>query len=234
MGRLNWTELMVLQTRVSCIAGKFFTIWAIGKSPRERELWFLEGFPSGSMVKNPPAKAWDAGDVGLTPGSGRSPEGGNGIPLQFSCREKPGQGSLEGYSTWGRKELDMTENSMAWFLEDYPSSSHRLRNLRRKQQRWPQALTLRVGNLQNKIWTSRDSLNTLAFQTSSRPFSTSTAHWSVEATTLSQPKQDESPCLSVWCSSTIFWRVCWIPQVLYSLGPCCWPKACGQKLWEES
>ena len=107
-----------------------------------------------------------------------------------------GQGSLEGYSPWGRKELDMTENSTAWFLEDYPSSSHRLRNLRRKQQRWPQALTLRVGNLQNKIWTSWDSLNTLAFHMSSRPFYTSTAHSSVEATTLSQPKQDEFPCLS--------------------------------------
>ena len=36
------------------------------------------GFPGGSMVKNPPAKA---GDAGLIPGSGRSPEEGNGHPL---------------------------------------------------------------------------------------------------------------------------------------------------------
>ena len=38
------------------------------------------------MVKNPPAKA---GDVGLTPGLGRSPGGGNGNPLQYSCLENP-------------------------------------------------------------------------------------------------------------------------------------------------
>ena len=30
-----------------------------------------------------------AGDVGLIPGSGRSPDGGNGNPLQYSCQEKP-------------------------------------------------------------------------------------------------------------------------------------------------
>ena len=46
------------------------------------------------MVKNPPANAGDAGDVGLIPGLGRSPGGRNGnpvleeeIPLQCSCLE---------------------------------------------------------------------------------------------------------------------------------------------------
>ena len=38
------------------------------------------------MVKNPPA---NAGDVGSIPGSGRSPGGGNGNPLQYSCLENP-------------------------------------------------------------------------------------------------------------------------------------------------
>ena len=37
------------------------------------------------VVKNPPANAGDARDVGLIPGSGRSPEGGNGNLLQYSC-----------------------------------------------------------------------------------------------------------------------------------------------------
>ena len=37
------------------------------------------------MVKNLPANAGDAGDVGLTPGSERFPGGGNGNPLQYSC-----------------------------------------------------------------------------------------------------------------------------------------------------
>jgi len=39
------------------------------------------------VVKNPPAKPGDAGDVVLIPGSGRSHGGGNGNPLQYSCLE---------------------------------------------------------------------------------------------------------------------------------------------------
>ena len=39
------------------------------------------------MVKNPPANAGDAGDTGLVLESGRSPGGGNGNPLQYSCLE---------------------------------------------------------------------------------------------------------------------------------------------------
>ena len=41
------------------------------------------------MVKKPLAKAGDIRDVGLTPGSGRSPEGGHGNLLQYSCPENP-------------------------------------------------------------------------------------------------------------------------------------------------
>ena len=47
------------------------------------------GFPYGSVVKNPPANAGDAGDMGSIPGLGRSPGEGNGNPLQYSCRENP-------------------------------------------------------------------------------------------------------------------------------------------------
>ena len=43
------------------------------------------GFPGGSVVKNLPANAGNAGDVGLISGSGRSPGGGNGHPFQYSC-----------------------------------------------------------------------------------------------------------------------------------------------------
>ena len=39
------------------------------------------------MIKNPPAGA--AGDVGLIFGSGRSPGGGNGNPLQYFCLGNP-------------------------------------------------------------------------------------------------------------------------------------------------
>ena len=44
------------------------------------------GFPSGSVVKNPPG---NAGDMGSIPGSGRSPGGRNGSPLQYSCGNNP-------------------------------------------------------------------------------------------------------------------------------------------------
>ena len=46
--------------------------------------------PMAQAVKNPPANAGD-----LILGLGRSPEGGNGKPLQYSCLENPhGQRSL--------------------------------------------------------------------------------------------------------------------------------------------
>ena len=62
------------------------------------------------MVKNPPAKAEDAGDMGSIPGLGRSPGVGNGNPLQYSCLENPmdrraWQVTLHGVA----KESDMTE-----------------------------------------------------------------------------------------------------------------------------
>ena len=40
------------------------------------------------MVKNPPANAVDARDMGSVPGLGRSPGEGNGNPLQYSFLEK--------------------------------------------------------------------------------------------------------------------------------------------------
>ena len=43
------------------------------------------GFPGGPMVKNPLANAGDAGDMGLIPGSGRSPGEGNCNLLQYAC-----------------------------------------------------------------------------------------------------------------------------------------------------
>ena len=44
---------------------------------------------SVSVVKNPLANAGEAGDSGSIPGSGRSPGGGHGNPLQYSCLETP-------------------------------------------------------------------------------------------------------------------------------------------------
>ena len=41
------------------------------------------------VVKNPPARAGDTRFMGSIPGLGRSPGGGNGNPLHFSCLESP-------------------------------------------------------------------------------------------------------------------------------------------------
>ena len=43
----------------------------------------------GAVVKNPPASAGDVGDTASIPGSGRSPGGGHGNPLQYSWLENP-------------------------------------------------------------------------------------------------------------------------------------------------
>ena len=49
-------------------------------------LWFYMGFPGGSDGKE---SSCNAGDLGLIPGLGRSPEEGNGKPLQYSSLENP-------------------------------------------------------------------------------------------------------------------------------------------------
>ena len=64
------------------------------------------GFPGGSVVKTPPA---NAGDVGSTPGLGRSFEEGNDNLLQYSCLGNPklkesGEAMVHGIT----KELDTT------------------------------------------------------------------------------------------------------------------------------
>ena len=53
------------------------------------------GFQEALLVKNPSANPGDIRDAGLIPGSGRSPGGGHGNPLQYSClkiswTEEPG------------------------------------------------------------------------------------------------------------------------------------------------
>ena len=48
-----------------------------------------QGFPGGSVVKNPPANSDATGDTGSVPRWGRCPGGGNSNPLQYSCLENP-------------------------------------------------------------------------------------------------------------------------------------------------
>ena len=74
----------------------------------------LLGFPGGSVVMNPPASAGDAGDTGSVSGSGRSPGGGHGNPLQYSCLGNP----MDRGAWWATvcgvtKESDTTEHTRA-------------------------------------------------------------------------------------------------------------------------
>ena len=70
-------------------------------------LYIYMGFPGSSTGKE---SACNARDLGSIPGLGRSPGGGHGNPLQYPCLENPhGQRSLEGYSPWSHKELNVTE-----------------------------------------------------------------------------------------------------------------------------
>ena len=68
------------------------------------------GLADGAVVKSPPDNARHSGDAGSGTGSGRSPRGGHGNPLQYSCLENPmGRGAWRGSSLWSHTELDMTE-----------------------------------------------------------------------------------------------------------------------------
>ena len=63
------------------------------------------GFSGGSVVKGPA----NAGDAGSIPGSGISPGGGNGNPLQYSCLENPMDRGVWQATVHGATELDTAE-----------------------------------------------------------------------------------------------------------------------------
>ena len=96
----------------TCNAGDpRFNSW-VRKIPLRRDrlptLVFL-GFPGDSDGKE---LVCSVGDKGSIAGLRRSPGGGHGKLFQYCCLENPhGQRSLEGYSPWGRKELDTTKQS---------------------------------------------------------------------------------------------------------------------------
>ena len=61
------------------------------------------------MVKNMPAKAGDIGDMGSILGLGRSPIGGNGNPLHYSCLKNPMDRGAWWTTVHGVTELEMTK-----------------------------------------------------------------------------------------------------------------------------
>ena len=63
-------------------------------------------FPGGSTLKNLPDKA---AETDLIPGSGRSPGGGNGSPLQYTCLENSIDRGAQWATVDGVAESDMTD-----------------------------------------------------------------------------------------------------------------------------
>ena len=83
-----------------------------------------ESFPGGSLVKNLPASA---GDTGSVLGLGRSPELGNGNPLQYSCLENSLNRGACGPQPVGRTESD-TMDTHARYQDTHAASPKHLLN----------------------------------------------------------------------------------------------------------
>ena len=80
---------------------------AISLLPFDTNLASSMGFSHGSVVKNPPS---NAGDAGLIHGSGRFPGEGNGNPLQYSCLGNITARNTQQATVHGViKESDMTQ-----------------------------------------------------------------------------------------------------------------------------
>ena len=99
------------------------------------------GFPGGSDAKE---STCNAGGLGSIPELERSPGGGHGNPLQYSCLENPhGQRNLVGYSPWSHKESDMaTKHSTA----DEHSSGEAHKAMGWGSLRWLSPVSIEIGD----------------------------------------------------------------------------------------
>ena len=113
--------------------------FVLSRAPRERTKFWMNmynrpvshflGFLGGSVVKNLPANAGDTGGASLIPGLGWSPGERYGHPV-FLPERFHEQRSLAGYSLWGRKESDTTEQLTLWPTPvSLPGESNRQRSL---------------------------------------------------------------------------------------------------------
>ena len=57
------------------------------------------------VIKNPPVNAGDTGDAGSIPGLGRSPRGGPGNLLPYSCMENPTDRGACGVQSTGSQRV---------------------------------------------------------------------------------------------------------------------------------
>ena len=84
--------------------------------------YVLGGFPDGSVGKESVCNARDVGDAGLILRSGRSPEIGNGNPLQCSCLEN----SMDRGAWWVRVHgVAKSRTRLSTHAHKYTHSFHR-------------------------------------------------------------------------------------------------------------
>ena len=86
--------------------GTFISVASENLAGNQAKYRCSTGFPAGSDGKE---CAHKAGAPGLIPGSGRSPGEANATHCMFLPGEFHGQRTLVGYSSWGRKDSDITE-----------------------------------------------------------------------------------------------------------------------------
>ena len=80
------------------------------ENPRDREAWWAAVYGvAQSRTRLKRLSSSNAGDLGLTPGSGRCPGKGNGNPLQYPCLENSMDSGAWQAMVHGVTELDMTE-----------------------------------------------------------------------------------------------------------------------------
>ena len=94
-------------------------VWYRGRAARMMGIWFQPGIPSEAaqmalVVKNPPGNAGDIRDAGLIPGSGRSPGGGLGNPLQYSCWRIPWTEEPGGLQSIGSQKNQIQLKRLSW------------------------------------------------------------------------------------------------------------------------
>ena len=89
----NWRKKLVIQ------ASNLYFYWSNPGLPRWHSL----------VVKNLSANAGDIRDAGLIPGLGRSPGGGNGYPLQYSCLQNSTDRGTQQATVHGITESDTNE-----------------------------------------------------------------------------------------------------------------------------
>ena len=77
------------------------------------------GFRGGSVIKNLPASAWDAGVASLIPGLGRPPGGGNCNRHQYPCLENP-----KYRGAWRVIVHRITKSGMTEQLSTYATATH--------------------------------------------------------------------------------------------------------------